>query len=329
MLMSTVTLSRPEAGKNWKDKRMFKVFKSKLSMQRKKQLTGLVFTLPALIGVIWLFISPMIRSLYMSFSSVAFDIAAGKAVSTLIGARNYVAALTEDPNFNYYLVTSLTQMATTVPIIVFFSFFASTLVNQKFRGRSIARFMFFLPLVISSATVLTLDSTDVFQRVMADANYKSIDSATGFLQSLEIGTLIQYTGLPESISLFIQNAIGSVFKTISLSGVQIIILLAALQSVPKSLYEMAIVEGATAWEIFWKITFVLISPMLLLCTLYSVIDSFISYDNLVLLAVNNQMYKVGNIGLASAMAWIYFAVVAVILGIIALLGSKLVFYYDK
>lgn len=308
---------------------MRKAVINNFSMRRKKQLIGFLFTMPALIGVVWLFITPMIRSLYMSFSSVAFDITAGKAISTFIGTRNYIAALAEDPNFNYYLVTSLTQMGTNVPIIVFFSFFASTLINQKFKGRSFARFMFFLPLVISSATVLTLDSTDIYQRIMADANYKSLDSATGFLQSLQIGTLIQYTGLPQSLSVFIQTAITSVFKTISLSGVQIIILLAALQSVPRSLYEMAIVEGATAWEIFWKITFVLISPMLLLCTLYSVIDSFIAYDNLVLLAVNNQMYKVGNIGLASAMAWIYFAVVALILGLIVLIGSKMVFYYDK
>lgn len=298
-----------------------------LAMKNKRRLAGFLFTLPALIGACWLFLYPLGKSLYMSFSSVEFSISAGKATSTFIGLRNYLYALTENPNFNKYLLTSLGQMLTTVPIVVFFSFFASTLINQRFPGRGLARFLFFLPLVISSATIMTLDSSDVFQQAMASADFKAIDSG-GFLQGLEIGRLLEYSGLPESIANFISGAISSVFKTISLSGVQIIILLAALQSVPRSLYEMAKVEGATAWEIFWKITFVLIGPMLLLCTLYSIIDSFTAYNNLVLAEVKNQMYKVGNFGVASAMSWIYFAVVSVILGIVGFFGSRLVFYYD-
>ena len=91
---------------------------------------------------------------------------------------------------------------------------------------------------------------------------------------------------------------------------------------------MAKVEGATSWEIFWKITFVLISPMLLLCTIYSIVDSFTAYNNQVILAVKEQMYGMGNYGLASAMSWIYFAIVTVILALVAVVGSKMVFYYD-
>lgn len=302
--------------------------KSGLSMTRHRCLAGVFFTLPAIIGVLWLFVWPMIQSFIMSLSNVEFNVDAGKAINHFIGFRNYVSALLEDANFNKYLVTSLGKMLTNVPIIVFFSFFAATLINQKFHGRGIARFIFFLPLVISSATVLTLDSSDVFQQAMGSADFKSIDSG-GFLQSIQLEDLLVYTGLPEGIQQFLMTAINSVFKTISLSGVQIIILLAALQSVPPSLYEMARVEGATPWEIFWKITFVMISPMLLLCTVYSIIDSFTAYDNQVILAIKNQMYGVGNMGLASAMSWIYFAVVTIILLVIALVGSKLVFYYDK
>lgn len=302
---------------------------SRLSMTHKRYLAGLLFTLPAVIGVLWLFVWPMLQSFFMSLSNVEFDVGAGKAVNHFIGLRNYIVALLEDANFNKYLVTALGNMATNVPIIVFFSFFAATLINQKFPGRGLARFIFFLPLVISSATVLTLDSSDVFQQAMANSDFKAIDSSSGFLQSLQMGDLLAYTGLPEGICKFILTAIDSVFKTISLSGVQIIILLAALQSVPPSLYEMAKVEGATQWEIFWKITFVMISPMLLLCTIYSIIDSFTAYNNQVILAIKNQMYGVGNMGLASAMSWIYFVVVTVILLLIAGIGSKLVFYYDK
>lgn len=301
----------------------------RITMKNKRYLVGVIFTLPAIIGILWLFVWPMLQSFMMSLSNVAFDVDAGKAVNHFIGIRNYVVALLEDPNYNKYLVSALGKMATNVPVIIFFSFFAATLINQKFHGRGLARLIFFLPLVISSATILTLDSTDVFQQSMSSGDFKEIDSATGFLQSLQMKDLLDYTGLPEKISNFILKAIDGVFETISLSGVQIVILLAALQSVPPSLYEMAKVEGATPWEIFWKITFVMISPMLLLCTIYSIIDSFTAYDNQVILAIENQMYGVGNMGLASAMSWIYFVIVTGILLIVAAVGSKLAFYYDK
>ncbi len=298
-------------------------------MKNKRYIFGIFFTLPAVIGVFWLFLWPMLQSFLMSLSNVAFDVDAGKAVNEYIGLKNYTAALMEDPQYNRYLVTSLVNMATNVPVIVFFSFFAATLINQKFRGRGLARLIFFLPLVISSAAILTLDSTDVFQQSMASGEFKEIDLSTGFLQSLRMEELLAYTGLPDGIGSFILKAIDSVFETISLSGVQIVILLAALQSVPSSLYEMAKVEGATPWEIFWKITFVMISPMLVLCTIYSIIDSFTAYNNRVILAIENQMYGVGNMGLASAMSWIYFGIVTVILLAVAGVGSRLAFYYDK
>lgn len=305
-----------------------KAARRRLSMKHKRYMAGVLFTLPAIIGIVWLFLWPVLQSFLMSLSSVAFDTAAGKSINTFIGLRNYITALLEDANFNKYLVSSLQQMAVNVPIIVLFSFFAATLIHEKFPGRGVARFLFFLPLVLSSAAVMTLDSADLFQQSMANSDFKSIDTGSGFLQGVELARLLEYTGLPESLSNVILSGVNSVFKIISLSGVQIIVLLAALQSVSPSLYEMAKVEGATSWEIFWKITFVLISPMLLLCTIYSIVDSFTAYNNQVILAVKEQMYGMGNYGLASAMSWIYFAIVTVIQAIVAVVGSKMVFYYD-
>ena len=304
----------------------------RMSMAQKKMLAGFLFTLPAIIGVIWLFLIPMGKSLFTSFHHVEISLQSKSTEYTFMGFENYRTALARDPTFNQTLVESLVQMLTNVPIIVFFSFFAATLVNSKFPGRSIARFLFFLPLVTASASVMTLDSSDVFQQAMANTDFKSID-AGGFLQGLEVSELLQYSGRLEGLADFIMNAINGVFKIISLSGVQIIILLAALQSVPRSLYEMAIVEGATQWEIFWKITFVLISPMLLICLLYSIIDSFTAYDNMVLQAIEYQLYTAAGYGqgygLAAAMSWIYFLVMAILLGAVGLIGSKLAFYYDK
>ena len=300
----------------------------RLSMKNKRYVAGILFTMPAIIGILWLFVWPMIQSLIISLSNVTFDYAAGRSVNTWLGQANYVKALFEDANFVKYLLASVKQMLIRVPLVAFFSFFAATLINDKFPGRGAARFIFFLPLVISSATVMTLDASDLFQQSMNSGSFKSIDGG-GFLQSLQMADLLQYTGLPEGISSFLLTAIDSVFETISLSGVQIIIILAALQSVSPSLYEMARVEGATAWEIFWKITFVMISPMLLLSAIYTIVDSFTAYDNTVIVYIQNTMYSMGNYGLASAMSWIYFVLVIIVLGIVAYAGSKLVFYYDK
>ena len=265
----------------------------------------------------------------MSLSSVSFDYGVGSAIYKNVGTENYRYVFTKDPNFVKYLLSALKKIAVNVPIIVFFSFFAATLIHDDFPGRGIARFMFFLPLVISSATVLTLDSSDLLQSTMSNSDFKSLSESQGFLQSLQIADLLEYTGFPENVSKFVLNAINNVFDTISSSGVQIIVILAALQSVSPALYEVAEVEGASRWEIFWKITFVLISPMLLLCVIYSIMDSFTAYDNNVILYIKSQMYAMGNYGIASAMSWIYFLIVSLILGAIAYFGSKMVFYYDK
>lgn len=305
------------------------VLKSKKLRKIRKPVIGLLFTLPCLIGLVWLFLLPLSQSFHMSLSSVSFDYGVGSAIYKNVGTENYRYVFTKDPNFVKYLLSALKKIAVNVPIIVFFSFFAATLIHDDFPGRGIARFMFFLPLVISSATVLTLDSSDLLQSTMSNSDFKSLSESQGFLHSLQIADLLEYTGFPENVSKFVLNAINNVFDTISSSGVQIIVILAALQSVSPALYEVAEVEGASRWEIFWKITFVLISPMLLLCVIYSIVDSFTAYDNNVILYIKSQMYAMGNYGIASAMSWIYFLIVSLILGAIAYFGSKMVFYYDK
>ncbi|MFQ8952200.1 MAG: hypothetical protein ACLR56_03715 [Oscillospiraceae bacterium] len=180
--------------------------------------------------------------------------------------------------------------------------------------------MFFLPLVISSATVLTLDSSDLLQSTMSNSDFKSLSESQGFLQSLQIADLLEYTGFPENVSKFVLNAINNVFDTISSSGVQIIVILAALQSVSPALYEVAEVEGASRWEIFENN---LCSYFRCSCSvIYSIVDSFTAYDNNVILYIKSQMYAMGNYGIASAMSWIYFLIVSLILGAIAYFARK-------
>lgn len=299
-----------------------------ISRTVRRELTGFLFSLPLIIGLIWLFLYPLMNSLIMSFCKVTFESVGGYSLK-FTGMSNYVYALFTDPTFNRRLVDSMLNMLWNVPVIVMFSFFAATLINEKFKGQRLAKFIFFLPLVISSAAIMSLDATDYYQNVMSNSSYKALDVSGSFLQGFKMQELLSLVGLPQSVMDFIVGAVNSVYKTISMSGVQIVILLAALQSVPRSLYEAAIVDGATGWEQFWKITFHMISPMLLLCTIYSIIDSFTSSSNVVLSTIKTEMFNRMDMGLSSAMSWLYFIIVIVFIGAVYLICSRGVFYYDK
>lgn len=301
--------------------------KFQLASNTRSQITGVLFTLPVLIGLVWLFIYPMLSSLFMSFSDVSFEAGVGQK-QTFVGLTNYYHVLFEYPNFNRLALTSLWDTAKQAPVIVLFSFFAASLINQKFRGRALARFFFFLPLVIASVAVMSVDATDFFQNTMANSDYKAVGNGS-FLSATGLEELLSYSGIPEGMMDFLTSMVAGVNRLISLSGVQTIILLAALQSVPPSLYEAAIVDGATAWERFWLITFFMISPMLLLCVIYTIIDSFTGASNHVLSVIRLEMLKNMKMGLSSAMSWIYFVLISVIILVLLLLFSKRVFYYDQ
>ncbi|MFQ8952152.1 MAG: ABC transporter permease subunit, partial [Oscillospiraceae bacterium] len=76
--------------------------------------------------------------------------------------------------------------------------------------------------------------------------------------------------------------INSMFDLTWQSGVQILLLLSAINNIPSSFYEAAVMDGATAWEKFWKITFPTVTPTLLVSVIYTVIDGFTDYDNKVM-----------------------------------------------
>jgi ABC-type sugar transport system permease subunit len=94
------------------------------------------------------------------------------------------------------------------------------------------------------------------------------------------------------------------------------------------MFEAAKIEGATAWETFWKITFPMISSLILVNVIYSIIDFFLRSDNQVMVQIKDTMVSQVKYGRSSAMAWTYFAVVAVIITIVSAIISKRVYYYE-
>ena len=301
--------------------------KWKLSLLGREALAGLGFALPFLIGFFFIFLPMIVKSIGYSFSNM--DVQAGGYVLTPAaknGLEHYIRALTIDPDFNRMLLKAILDMFTKVPLVIIFSFFMANLLNQKFHGRAVARSILFLPVILTSGVVLGLESSDLLVSSLSPAELSGTDFSTIMNVS---GLLLEYTDLPPSAIKFLASAVNGIYGIIIASGVQILIFLAGLQSISPSLYEASSMEGATAWESFWKITFPMISPLILVNSIYTIIDAFTSENNEIMKDIKNTIFRDVKYGFGSAMAWIYFVCIGIILLVVGGIISKFVFYNDE
>ena len=275
--------------------------KSKTSSLRSKRGNyGYVFIAPLLFGLVFMFGIPMVQSLIFSFNRI--DLSADGYRQTFIGFKNYYNALFVEAEYREKVVQSILDSILNVPLIIFFSFFIANILNQKFVGRSFARVIMLLPLA------------------MAAQGASGVDSAV--FESANFGSILISFGMPEVITDYLMQAADRIYEIINLSGIQILLFLAALQSVPRSTYEAAQVEGASGWEMYWKITFPMILPMVFMTFIYTVIDSFTASTNQTLKLVQDTAFSNINFGLSAAMSWIYFIVIILLLSISVLLLRK-------
>lgn len=215
-------------------------------------------------------------------------------------------------------------MVVNVPLIVIFSLFIAVVLNQKFIGRSFARSIFFLPVILTSGVILTLESTSLVMAV--NEQNATSGSLINVLSSFELKRLMLEVGVSETIVNYLTGAVDRIYEIVSLSGVQILIFLAGIQTISPQLYEASKIEGATGYEAFWKITFPMVSPLILVNMIYTIIDSF-SQNELVTL-IRTTAFSQFDFGLSSAMAWIYFLAISLILLISTYLVSRKIFYHE-
>jgi ABC-type sugar transport system permease subunit len=287
-----------------------------------KAFWGFIYVLPWLLGFIFFFMVPLLTSLQYSFSKINAS-SDGMNVK-FVGLANYVEALTINTNFNRTLTESIVNMVVNVPLIVIFSLFLAVLLNQKFLGRTIARSIFFLPVILASGIIANLETESLVQAI----NQQNVTSG-GFANAFgafEFERLMLRSGVNETIVNYLSGAVDRIYETVSQSGVQILIFLAGIQTISPQLYEAAKMEGATGYEAFWKITFPMVSPLILVNVIYTVIDSF-SRSTITELIMSTGFDNI-NFGLSSAMAWIYFIAIMLILLISTYIISKRVFYQD-
>ncbi len=295
--------------------------KTKMSYEKRKSLYGYGFIGLWFVGTVIFFLIPMIESFLYSFQNV--NPQAGGMKGDWVGLGNYSQAFSKDPHYREYLVTVLKDTALTTPLILIFSLFVAVILNQKFKGRAFARAIFFLPVIVASGPVYSV--------ITGDMNTSGANGAEQFSTVFEtdmVTEILDFTGiygLSETLTQTIKTTIDSIFGLVWKSGIQILIFLAALQNIPLSAREAAVMEGATSWEYFWKITFPYVSPMIIANLIFTVIDSFTDSANSVMGRIIT-MQNEWKYGIAAAMVWSYFAIVMIVVGIIFLIANKHVYY---
>ncbi|MDI9451171.1 MAG: sugar ABC transporter permease [Limnochordia bacterium] len=303
--------------------------RSRLSLRAREAINGHLFTLPFVIGFIMMFLYPFIQSMLFSFSKL--EISSQGYTLTWIGLENYYNALFVNAEYPQLLVETALQMLRNVPLILVFSFFASILLNQQFKGRLFARVVFFLPVILSADIILRMESADYISAFL-DSALAEEAAAQGTLGTIfsrgQLVSLLMYLKLPQGLVTYIVTGSEQVANIIRSSGVQILIFLAGLQSISPSLFEVAKIEGATGWECFWMITFPMLSPLIVTNIVYSIIDFFTVPSNPLVDFIKDNMFGGAGYGVAMAMSWLYFAFIALFLLLTAGLISRRVVYMD-
>lgn len=292
-------------------------------LEKKKAIAGYVFILPFILGFLVFMVKPLLQSFYMSFCNVV--ISSNGFQMPFAGIANYMRAFTVDTEFNRFLAEETGRMAYNSLAIMVFSFFVALILNQKFRGRAFTRAVFFLPVILSSGVILGIETDNTLLAGISDVIKESTgtSSITTVLESI-----LEASGMAGGVFNLVFLVVDGVYDIAIASGIQIIIFLSGLQTIPGSMYEAASIEGCTRWESLWKITFPMISSLFLVNWIYTIVDFCMRSDNTVMEKISETMIINLNYGFASAMAWVYFGIVIVIIGISSFIISKGVYYYE-
>ena len=275
---------------------------------------GYLFTLHWIIGIVIFFAVPLIQSIVFSFSKI--EIVDGGVDITLTGLENYKQILFSDPNYEKWISGSITSYLYSLPIIILLSMTLALILNQKFRGRLFFRALYFLPVIISTGAVINL----IFKTTSSDMSNIGVSEAYSS-NMISVDDIVKLLDIDGEIANYITVTISRIFDLVWNCGIQIVLFLAGLQSVPSSLYEASRVEGATKWEEFWFITFPMLSRVTLLVTVFTMVE-LITSERTTLIKNVYSMMRTGNYDETSAMIWFYFLICGGIMALIVFLYNR-------
>lgn len=289
--------------------------------KRNNQLWGMVFVSPFWIGSIFILINMIITIIKFAFSDVSI---ANGITTKFVKWENFHHIFRVDAQFGTTLINDLKDILITLPMILIFALFVAVILNSDVPGRTVFRAIFFLPVIVCVGMLSTIDQTNAAMTFMTDSSsttetagvVSAIGDITEFLQNLNFS--------PEIIS-FVSDMANNIMEIMNLSGVQILFYLAGIQSISPQLYEAARVEGASSWEIFWKITLPSIVPTMIVNLIYTMVECLTRDNTAIAEYIQEISLNRGYYGHGAAMALVYFVCIAAILLIIfgaILIGTK-------
>ncbi|MFP4661086.1 MAG: carbohydrate ABC transporter permease [Halanaerobiales bacterium] len=293
----------------------------RLTLRQRRVAAGYLFSIPFLLGFILFFLYPFIQAFAFSLNELSmtregFELA-------FKGLENYHFAINVHKSFFRVFIENIMNMLVHVPLVLAFSFFSALIINQKFRGRFLARLIFFLPVIMSAGIIIQMDTGDMISQLMHGAEQ------SGFVfGGMGLRYFLYSTNLPMVMIDFVLGAVDRIPDIIQASGIQILIFLAGLQSISPSIYEAADVEGASRWECFWLITLPLLSPIIITNTVYTIIDTFVTPGNEVVMLIREVSMEGAGYGVSMAMAVIYFLSIMILLALIIKIATRWVFYQE-
>ena len=279
--------------------------KRKISRGLRENLIGYSFIGVWVFGFFVFMFYPFITSMIYSMSEVR--ILGGGIEIEFQWFENYKNIFQMEEGFAFIeaLIDFLKEIVFQVPIIIVFSVMIAVLLNQPIKGRGAFRSIFFLPVIISSGPVIN-------ELITQGAGGANIFESYGFISIIE-------NTLNPALSGPIINVFSEIIIIFWFSGVQILIFLAGLQKVDRQIYEAARVDGAGPWESFWKITLPSLSSLIFVNVIYTVVLLSTFSENAVIVSIKSNMFNINTgYGMASAMAWVYFIIVMLLIAIVAI-----------
>jgi ABC-type sugar transport system permease subunit len=291
MTVRTSTSSRPRSAPR------------EISLRAREALHGYGFILLWIIGFSLFTLLPLTQTFRYSLNQVT--VTATNINLDFVEWANYSRALFTDPNFIELLIGYMVETLVSVPIVLIFAMVIALFLNLNFRFKGLFRVIFFLPIVITSGPVIK------------ELTAQGAASAPGIATLPAVADFL--AELPRALRNPVEYLLTSFILILWFSGVQILIYLASLQKIDRSIYEAAAIDGASSWEIFWKIILPFLSTVTVINAIYTIVTLSHFSENKVIRYIYDQTYDVqGGIGYASAMAFIYFGVMVALLGVVYL-----------
>jgi ABC-type sugar transport system permease subunit len=302
-----------------------KTERMQMTLYHRKNLVGWWYVLPFVIGFLLIYLPAIVQSAVYSFEEVTLT--ANRMQEVYIGFANYSEAFFSDVSYRVIILNTFRGILLDTVIIILFSFFIANVLNQKFIGRTFARTVFFLPVILAMGLIAQVENKDLIMSLFGSNTGTEITSgiSSSTSSTFDIASLLANV-LDAKYIKIITDAVYNISQIVNDSGVQILIFLAGLQAISPSIFEAAKVEGATKWEEFWKITFPIMGPIILVNVIYTVVDSFMRPSYGVLEFIHNVGIDGFRFGYAAALSWVFFVMVTIVLCIVTFIATKFMKY---